>query len=101
MAQSCSLCAEDTVAPADWFIISPCHHGMCTSCITRHAANGRNMFTCPWCQGGIENFPGEVPKSMPRWAIDDALVLEDDTTDTALCYGACWKSRLLFTLPIP
>ena len=91
---SCELCAEDNVGAEQWFTIDPCQHGMCTSCIGRLAANGAEMFHCPYCKGGIRNYTGTVARAAPAWAKDSALIMQDDTTDTAVCY-VCRESGFL------
>ena len=61
---------------------------MCTTCIARLAALGAAMFHCPLCKAKIENYTGPVAKHNPRWVMDPALLMEDDTEDTTVCYGA-------------
>jgi hypothetical protein len=91
---SCELCAEDNVGAAQWFTIIPCQHSMCTSCIRRLAANGAEMFHCPYCKGKIGNYTGAVARTTPAWVKDSALIMQDDTTDTAVCY-VCRESGFL------
>jgi hypothetical protein len=84
----CEICSEENVRSEQWFAMSPCQHGMCTTCIARLAALGAAMFHCPLCKAKIENYTGPVAKHNPRWVMDPALLMEDDTEDTTVCYGA-------------
>ena len=90
---SCDICCEDRPCSEE-FRVDGCGHALCTACLARMAANGREMFACPFCKNPITNYGGEVAKERPRWAVDPEALLADDIEDDQLC-DECGTTGLL------
>jgi hypothetical protein len=88
----CCICTEEKETE-DKFVVDGCGHELCTSCVEKLAANGRDMFNCPECRRPITNYEGNVAADKPLWAMgvdsdSDAGAAGDDIDDDQEC-AAC------------
>jgi hypothetical protein len=81
----CTLCASVCEQPA-FELSCKCTQLICSQCIDRHAANGAEMFKCPFCRSSIDGYR-RLKRGYPAWVADDGLLLADDVEDDGVCYG--------------
>ena len=89
----CRICCADRPSDEE-FRIDGCGHSLCSTCVERLAANGRDMFNCPFCKNPIKNYGGSVAEDKPHWTMDPDSLLGDDIDDEQEC-DACGQVGLL------